>query len=86
MVPEAVAKRINAQGLSAQEDRDNFDYFYRLEDIVRLAGGQYKQKRNKANSVRRILAEHMTTTRTSEVDDRTAEEILELYDLWSATS
>jgi hypothetical protein len=31
------------------EDRDSFDYVYRIDDLVNLAGGKYRAKRNHIN-------------------------------------
>lgn len=36
--------------LSIEEDRDNFDYVYRSEDLITLAGRKYHSKKNHLNS------------------------------------
>ncbi|MFQ3619309.1 MAG: phosphatidylglycerol lysyltransferase domain-containing protein [Spirochaetales bacterium] len=37
-------------GYRVEEDRDNFDYLYRREDLATLAGRQYHKKRNLVNA------------------------------------
>lgn len=38
------------------EDRDNFDYTYRTEDLINLAGRAYHGKKNHVNQFRRLYA------------------------------
>jgi hypothetical protein len=45
-VPEEFVRRFGA-GFRAEEDPDNFDYFYRVEDLVELKGKKYDGKRNR---------------------------------------
>lgn len=45
-VPEEFVKRFGA-GFKVEEDPDNFDYLYRVEDLVELKGKKYDGKRNR---------------------------------------
>jgi len=45
-VPEEFVRRYGA-GFKAEEDPDNFDYIYRVEDLVELKGKKYDGKRNR---------------------------------------
>jgi uncharacterized protein len=45
-VPEEFIRRFGA-GFRAEEDPDNFDYIYRVEDLVELKGKKYDGKRNR---------------------------------------
>ena len=45
-VPEEFIKRHGA-GFKVEEDPDNFDYIYRVEDLVELKGKKYDGKRNR---------------------------------------
>jgi uncharacterized protein len=45
-VPEDFVARYGA-GFKTEEDRDNFDYLYRREDLAELAGKKYDGKRNR---------------------------------------
>lgn len=45
-VPEDIVRRFGA-GFRAEEDPDNFDYIYRVEDMVELKGKKYDGKRNR---------------------------------------
>jgi hypothetical protein len=45
-VPEEFVRRFGA-GFRAEEDPDNFDYIYRVEDLVELKGKKYDGKRNR---------------------------------------
>lgn len=45
-VPEEFVKRFGA-GFKVEEDPDNFDYIYRVEDMLELKGKKYDGKRNR---------------------------------------
>jgi hypothetical protein len=45
-VPEGFVKSHGA-GFKVEEDRDNFDYIYRVEDLAELKGKRYDGKRNR---------------------------------------
>jgi hypothetical protein len=45
-VPEGFVKSHGA-GFEVEEDRDNFDYIYRVEDLAELKGKKYDGKRNR---------------------------------------
>ncbi len=45
-----------AQDLTIQPDRDQFDYVYRTEDLVKLAGKKYHSKKNHVNRFSRTHA------------------------------
>ena len=45
-LPEDYAKSATAAGFELFEDRANFDYVYRREDLAELAGRRYHAKRN----------------------------------------
>jgi hypothetical protein len=45
-VPEEFVRRFGA-GFKVEEDPDNFDYIYRVEDLVELKGKKYDGKRNR---------------------------------------
>lgn len=44
-VPEEFLGHLEGTGLEASEDRDNFDYLYRTEDLAHLKGRKYDGKR-----------------------------------------
>ena len=45
-LPDGYAQAAIAAGVDAAEDRANFDYVYRREDLAELAGRRYHAKRN----------------------------------------
>ena len=51
-VPEPMALELEKAGFRVEEDRDNFDYVYRVSDLARLGGRKYDGKRNQ---IRRCL-------------------------------
>lgn len=48
-VSEVQAKVLSEQGYSILEDRDNFDYLYRREELANLSGRKFHDKRNLVN-------------------------------------
>lgn len=54
-VPETMARRLEAAGLSVAHDRDNSDYVYRVSDLATLEGARYSKKRN---HVKKALANY----------------------------
>lgn len=50
-----------------EADRDNFDYVYRAEDLIKLAGRKYHSKKNHLNSFRKIYPEAECVPITPEI-------------------
>ncbi len=48
-VPESYAELIDKDIFTISEDRDNFDYVYSREELVKLKGGKFSSKRNFLN-------------------------------------
>lgn len=48
-LPKATAEQLRELGLETQSDRDNADYVYLREDLVKLAGRQYHRQKNLIN-------------------------------------
>lgn len=51
LIPEEVAKLIDASDLVVTEDPDNFDYICDVEELGEMDGVKYKQKRNEVNTL-----------------------------------
>lgn len=49
-VPEDKARKLESRGYEVREDRDNFDYLYRTEELARLQGRQLHRKKNLVNA------------------------------------
>jgi hypothetical protein len=49
------ARRLVEMGYRAEEDRDNFDYLYLREELVKLSGRKFHKKKNLVNA---FLGEH----------------------------
>jgi len=47
--PSPQAEQLAAMGYRVWEDRDNFDYLYRREDLVSLSGRKFHRKKNLVN-------------------------------------
>lgn len=45
-IPERTANELAGAGFRVEEDRDNWDYVYRVEDLSELAGRRFHKKRN----------------------------------------
>ena len=50
LLPEETAKLIQSDAISVREDRDNFDYIHKIDDLKQYAGADFKQKRQEVNS------------------------------------
>ncbi len=84
-----------AQDFTIQPDRDQFDYVYRTEDLIKLAGKKYHSKKNHVNRLYRTHAfkyapltqEHvMACSKLAETwcQWRRCEEDMNLLDEWEA--
>ena len=59
-IERSMAERLQAYPgavFDVQADRDNFDYVYRSEDLIQLAGRKYHSKKNHLNSFHKNYAE-----------------------------
>ncbi len=45
-VPESLVGKLQGMGLLVEEDRNNYDYLYRREDLAELTGRKFSGKRN----------------------------------------
>ncbi|MDH4226900.1 MAG: phosphatidylglycerol lysyltransferase domain-containing protein [Deltaproteobacteria bacterium] len=54
-VSEEKATRLSLLGYAIKEDRDNFDYLYKRDEMASLAGKKYYKKKNR---VKKFLSEH----------------------------
>lgn len=45
-IPERTASELRNAGFQVEEDRDNWDYVYRVKDLSELAGRRFHKKRN----------------------------------------
>jgi hypothetical protein len=64
-------------GARVLEDRDNFDYLYRHDDLAQLPGNRYHKKKNRINY---LLARH--ACRAEEMVDGHREGCLQLLETW----
>lgn len=85
LVPEIVIDQINnKKRFKIKQDRDNFDYVYRVNQLAKMAGKEYKKKRNKANTFVKDQSDiELTVKSHSKVNDLIAKEILALDKTWS---
>lgn len=60
-------KKYDAAAFIIEEDRDNFDYVYRAEDLIQLAGRKYHSKKNHLNSFRKNYPDAVYLPITDEV-------------------
>lgn len=45
LMPEESIKGIDISKFKIQEDRDNFDYIYKVENLIKMSGGRFETKR-----------------------------------------
>ena len=63
LVPESTITHMQGVGLTICEDRDNFDYIFRTDDLVHLPGGRYRSKRKAISRFQKQYAHSSTETR-----------------------
>ncbi len=81
LVPEDSIKGLDTDRFEVAEDRDNHDYIYSIEDLVRMEGGAFKSKRRQA----KFFEENIPHT-IKELDLRDSavkEEIMALCNEWA---
>ncbi len=81
LVTEAQVARLRQAGYRIDEDRDNFDYLYRREDLATLAGRALQKKRNLVHAFVRAH-EHESHLLSSERKD----DALAVLEAWRANA
>jgi len=76
-VPQATAEAAQKIGMCIVEDRDNFDYVYRVSDLAELSGRRYHKKRN---LVKQCLSQH--TCDYEAITPALIQECREFQDRW----
>ncbi len=79
-MPERLARELESAGFNAEEDRDNFDYVYRVGDLAELKGRRFDGKRNQ---VRRCLDAHECSYEP--IREETLLDCLRLEEAWCDT-
>lgn len=76
---ESLALEVSGEpGFLVEETREHFDYVYLTRDLIDLAGGAYRAKRNHINQFHRAVASYTY----EELEERHAEECLALQERW----
>lgn len=55
LVPAETAELITDSNYTLQEDRDDFDYIYKVADLAKLDGNEYRSKRRQVNQFYKLL-------------------------------
>jgi len=76
-LPKGAADIVRDQGAKVEDDRDNWDYVYRVEDLAELSGRRFHKKRN---LVRQCLEAH--DCRYEPTTDQNLAECLDMQDRW----
>jgi hypothetical protein len=83
LVPVAVRKSSISDNFIFEEDRDAFDYVYRVEDVTKMAGSNYKKKRNKIQKVNSYLIDNLEIVHTMSPDDDEKKVMIEVFQKWA---
>lgn len=78
-IPESLMESVKTSEVEFFEDRNNFDYVYRREDLAELKGRKYHNKRN---LIAQCLAEHDCTYET--ISPSLIPEIKDMQERWCA--
>jgi len=79
LVTESQAEVLRATGYEVSEDRDNFDYLYRREDLATLHGRAFQKKRNMVNAFERVHSH-----RTEPLSPDRLGDALSVLEIWKA--
>jgi hypothetical protein len=83
LVPETTIKSLsNIDDFIIEEDLDNFDYIYKVDELLKMGGGALKKKRNKVNQFKNDLSEVVTTKTYKKVTDIQRLEAEGLFAQW----
>lgn len=83
LVPQLILNNISLPGNYAiAEDRDNFDYVYKIDDLALLPGGRYKKKRHRVNQTLDRLNGRIEASTTSTMTKELRSEMLDVLDRW----
>ena len=64
LVPAETAELLEGYDFELTEDRDDFDYIYRLQDLAELEGSVYRSKRRQVNQFLKQVPDYKATMRT----------------------
>ncbi|HPT40697.1 MAG TPA: phosphatidylglycerol lysyltransferase domain-containing protein [Candidatus Paceibacterota bacterium] len=81
-VPEEIIKNLDGIPVKITEDRDNFDYIYRVSDFYHAQGNKYKVYRQKSS---RFIENNpgIITRQTDLTDNKIKNQIITLFDTWT---
>lgn len=85
LVPEITVENINtAKSFKIKQDRANFDYVYRVNQLARMSGKDYKKKRNKANTFYKAHQDIELIVKTyKKITPELIKQIINLDIIWS---
>ena len=73
-----VQGELNKRGIEITEDRDNFDYLYKREDLANLTGKKYHKKKNLVNQFLNAYPDHEQRHMTAAL----VPDAIEILDRW----
>jgi uncharacterized protein len=83
LIPEiAVSHLPQGHRFHVTEDRDNFDYVIRTEDLIALAGTKYLSKRNHVNTFTRLFGDKTVIKPISVADTHDQHSIMSVFGRW----
>jgi hypothetical protein len=84
LVPKALIDGISRpERFKLSEDRDNFDYVYKLSELANLDGGKFKKKRNKINSVNAAFSNSISVKTVESIESSDVRSIKKIFSSWS---
>ena len=81
LIPEIVVNRLDSK-FKVIEDRDNFDYIYKNEDLANLLGNKFHDKRYLYNKFKKYYRDDKMLI-SSNIGDSTIKDILKLDEKWA---
>ncbi|HBB02162.1 MAG: hypothetical protein US89_C0002G0006 [Candidatus Peregrinibacteria bacterium GW2011_GWF2_38_29] len=79
-IPERAAEKLQQLGFKIEEDRDNFEYVYKYEDLAELKGRRYDGKRH---NIKTCLSKYECIY--EKLSHNNCEDCLKFHEKWAAT-
>ncbi len=83
LVPQIVINNLKSpEKYAIAEDRDNFDYLYKIDDLASLQGSEYRKKRQKVNRTHETLKDRLELSTQTHINNALRKEMEDVLARW----